>query len=220
MTPSPLATNRPVLVLSDSEKEWSWVLEQISPTPTPFALINYCGERDHSCDIFGPTIGQEVVGHYAKWIRFVQVVTSNELHTPSKNVTNLIGRTTIRDLARLAHWSRFGLGPVTLLQLVYAALSKPHLCMTGEREARSRVTFPSQIDLSARGMLPYCQSTSCWKSRVVPLNDGFTGDRSFCGMLVIMSRGETVPKWHQLVGSHGIIIAVVDRLIEGHSGTP
>lgn len=212
--PVPLAVNRPVLVLSEAEKEWSGPLLEIAPEPVPFALVSCGHKRDYSCKGFGPSIAQEVVDHFRGRIQFAQIGTSNEVHPKLDGVVDLIDRTDIRGLARLAYHSQFGVGPVTLLQLIYAALSKSYLCMAGGREARSWLTFPSQIDLSAHGMLDCCRLTSCWKSRVVPLGDNSPGDRSLCSLPVVMSGGETIPRCHQLVGSGGIV-AAIDRLIAG-----
>lgn len=209
--PVPLQTNRPVLILSDNEKDWSGVLKDIAPEPIPFGVISSGGKRDYTAKIFGNTIAQGVVDHFAGRIQFVQTGTGNELHTPLRGVINFIDRTSVRDLARVAHHASFAVGGVTLLMHVCAALAVPYVAMLGGREPRSWTTYPTQIDLSAHGCLDCCRDRACWKSRVVPLGDHTPNDRSLCVLPVAQAGGETIPRCHQLIGSAGIISAI-DRL--------
>ena len=123
---------------------------------------------------------QAVVDHFRGKVLFVQVGAAADDHPPLAGTVNLVGRTGIRDLMRLAYFADGGLGPITLLQHLCAAFEKPYVALLGGREPVSWTQYPLQTTLHTLGKLPCCRTRSCWRSRAVRLNDGWEQDDSLC----------------------------------------
>jgi ADP-heptose:LPS heptosyltransferase len=182
-----LTVNRPQLYLSDEEKLW---MDQVSQyctagTRVPFWLINAGVKSDYPTKQWPIEHYQEVVDRTRGWIQWVQIGQADHDHVRLQNVIDFVGRTTGRELIRLAYHCQGGLGPVTYLQHLCAAWEKPYVCLLGGREAVTWVQYPVQHTLHTIGQLPCCTPTACWKSRVVPLGDGDPKDQSLCERPVV-----------------------------------
>ncbi|OWK46631.1 hypothetical protein [Fimbriiglobus ruber] len=202
--PLRLQVNRPFLYLSDDEKK-------IPDVPRPYMLVNSGTKTDYTCKGAGRKIYQEIVDHFAGKINFVQIGEAHHLHGPLERVVNRIGQTTARQLFQLAFHSVGGVGPITFLQHIYAAFQKPYVAYLGGREPLHWEHYPTQTTLTTLGQLPCCRTSSCWKSRVVPLGDGDQKDKSLC-LLPVLSGDEMIPSCMDLLGSKAAIEAI-ERMI-------
>lgn len=200
--------NRPFLFLSDAERQWDGVLKELSPKPCKFGLIVSGGKSDYTVKHLGRTITQETVNHFKGKIPFVQIGEKPEQHPALKGVIDLRGKTDVRELIRLAYHSAFGVGGITFLLHIYAALERPYVAVLGGREPRSWITYPTQVEISSAGCLPCCQTSSCWASRVVELPDGDNNNRRLCALPIRMAGGDVVPKCIAMPGSRSIIQAI------------
>lgn len=172
--PLQLTTNRPHLYLSDDEKN---CMDQIQEHKTkgkkvPFWLINTGVKKDFTAKQWPVEYYQKVVDATAGLIQWVQVGGNEHEHHPLAGVINLLGQTDHRQLIRLVYHAKGGIGPSTYLQHLCAAFEKPYICLLGGREPVPWVTYPKQITLHTIGQLECCKDGACWKSRVIPLNDG------------------------------------------------
>jgi ADP-heptose:LPS heptosyltransferase len=202
-----LHVNRPYLYLSEREN--------VRPEDLgPYVLINAGTKQDFTCKGAGRKIYQEVVDAFKGKLTFIQVGESAHLHKPLDGVLNYIGQTSARELIRLAYHSECGIGPVTFLHHIYAALQKPYVCYIGGREAISWEGYPTAIMLGSHGKLTCCQKQACWKSRVVPLGDNDAKDKSLCE-LPVLSGDEMVPKCLEMIGSEPAIKAINDMIESG-----
>ena len=177
-----LKVNRPQLYLSDQEKKW---IDQIQHhvtdgRPVPFWLVNAGVKSDYTAKAWPIEHYQEVVDRTRGRVQWVQVGAREHNHPELHGVIDLRGQTDHRQLIRLAFHARGGLGPVTYLQHLCAAWEKPYICLLGGREPVTWTQYPLQHTLHTIGSLDCCQSTACWKSRVVPLRDGDPKDTSLC----------------------------------------
>lgn len=184
--PLELTTNRPHLYLSDDEKEWmNQVEEHFTHKPTKFWLVNAGVKTDFTLKQWPVEYYQEVVDHLRGKVQFVQVGSAEHDHPDLKGVINLVGQTDTRQFIRLAYHAQGGVGPITFLQHLCAAFEKPYVALLGGREPVTWVQYPLQTTLHTLGKLPCCRTRSCWRSRVVPLNDGSEQDGSLCELPIL-----------------------------------
>lgn len=176
----PLMVNRPRLWLSNEEKEWQNQVEQEFGTKQKFWLIVAGTKQDYTAKGYGHEGYQEIINLLRGKILFVQVGKLEHCHKPLRGVLNLLGKTDDRQLIRLAWHAQGGLGGVTFLQHIMAALQKPYVCLMGGREPVQWNSYPTQQLLHTVGLLPCCKDGGCWKSRVAALGDGSEQDKSLC----------------------------------------
>jgi ADP-heptose:LPS heptosyltransferase len=173
----PLKTNRPHIYLSKQEKSWMSQVQEITGKPTKYWLVNAGVKQDYTAKQW-PYFEQLVNQLHGK-ILFVQVGKSHHLHRPLKGAINLLDKTDDRQFIRLvSHCEGIVCGTTWLMHLA-AAFDKPAIVLAGGREPRPWNSYPRQQLLSMVGMLPCCRE-SCWKSRVVKLNDGDGKDNELC----------------------------------------
>lgn len=179
--------NRPCVYLSDDEKKWmSQVQEHFTNgRPLKFWLVNAGAKRDFTLKQWPVEHYQRVIDATCGKIQWVQVGEASHGHPALKGVIDLRGKTDLRQLVRLAYHAEGGLGPVTFLQHLMAAHEKPYICLVGGREPATWVSYPKQHTLHTIGQLPCCVKGACWKSRVLPLEDGDKKDESLCARPVL-----------------------------------
>ena len=169
----PLLTNKPHLYFNTSIPQGD------------YWIVCSGGKNDFTNKLWGHENYQEVV--IRTNIRFVQVGAFPSVNHPKlQGCRDEVGQTTLRQLFDLVRGSRGVLCGVSLLMHVAAALEKPCVVIAGGREPVQWNAYPKQHYLHTVGMLP-CTSPqgdggteACWRSRVVPLNDGTTLDEHPC----------------------------------------
>jgi ADP-heptose:LPS heptosyltransferase len=115
---------------------------------------------------------QEVVDYFRDLICFVQVGSKDDYHPRLKNVIDLVGETSIRDLVSLVYSCDGALTPTSFLMHLTAAVRntdgalKPCVVVNGGREASHWEAYPGHQFLHTIGALHCCQSGGCWKSHV------------------------------------------------------
>ncbi len=179
--PIPLATNRPLLYLSDEEKGWTNQVVSLGHK-RKFWLICAGTKSDFTNKAY--PAWQEVVDRLQGKVFFVQVGKLTDSHRPLKGTLNLLGQTDVRQLIRLCYHAQGVLCGVTFLMHLAAALAKPAVVVAGAREPKNWNTYPGQFLLNNVGTLP-CSiqnglPAACWKSRTVMLGDGSAQDNSLC----------------------------------------
>jgi ADP-heptose:LPS heptosyltransferase len=123
---------------------------------------------------------QSVIDHFRGRIRFVQVGEADHYHPPLQGVTDLRGRTSLRELVRLVYFADGVICPVTLVMHLAAALPLPSedgrgracVVVAGGREPPSWEAYPTHQFIHTVGALRCCATGGCWKSRTLPLGDG------------------------------------------------
>jgi ADP-heptose:LPS heptosyltransferase len=185
--PLTLKVNRPCLYLSDDEKTW---IDQVRHHFTdgrkvPFWLVNAGIKSDYTAKAWPVEYYQEVVSRTLGRIQWVQVGAKEHDHPTLDGAISLVGKTDHRQLIRLVWHARGGLGPVTYLQHLCAAWEKPYICLLGGREPVTWTQYPLQHTLHTIGMFSCCQTSACWKSRIVPAGDSSSKDQSLCQWPVI-----------------------------------
>lgn len=153
-------TNRPILYFTDHEK-------LARPLKEPYCLVN-AGYKD-DCQLKWYSRWQEVVLQLHKTypgLKVVQVGESFHHHPALKgeNVVNMIGRMdgNGRKLMTWSLHSEFGLGPISFLMHVFAAVEKPYVCLaTGREPLNWACNYPRQRYVGRHACLP---CSNCWRN--------------------------------------------------------
>jgi ADP-heptose:LPS heptosyltransferase len=122
--PIPLTAFRGDLYLSEQEKQWEDLQERFD-LPGAYWIIVAGGKYDFTAKWWNPASYQEVVDYFRGNLNFVQCGEAGHWHPPLKNVQNLVGQTTLRDLLRLVHFADGIVCPVTLAMHLAAAVERP-----------------------------------------------------------------------------------------------
>lgn len=200
--------------LSDEERGWISQVHEITKSDAPFWIVVAGGKRDFTIKWWSHERFQEVVDHFLGKIQFVQVGEENHHHPPLKNVIDLRGKTSIRQLVRLVHHSQGVLCPVTFLMHLAAAVpvrpgrlaDRPCVVVAGGREPSHWEAYPGHRFLHTQGALPCCESGGCWKARTVPLGDGDEKDRRENLCVRVSANG--LPRCMDMISSESVISSI------------
>ena len=153
-------------------------------TANPFWLVTAGGKFDFTIKWWNIRRWQRVVDALADRIQFVQIGAKGHYHPALKQVVDLRGKTTLRELIRLVYHSSGVLCPVTMLMHLAAAVDRPSetfplrpcVVVAGAREPAHWEAYPSHQFIHTVGTLSCCAHGGCWRSRTLPLNDGSKHD--------------------------------------------
>ncbi len=191
-----LATSIPMLYLSDEEKALPKLKNHI--------IVNAGYKSDCEAKYWGYNNFQTVVNMMPDKT-FVQIGESWHNHAPliGKNVINIVGRQNAkcRPFIQLVSQCEMGLGGVTFLGHICAALHKPYICLNF-REPTHFIQYPLQRTLSVNGCLK-CNKQACWKSGLKP----DTHNRCALPMLI---NNEWVSKCSTMISPEEVVKAIRD----------
>ncbi len=181
--------------------------------PDRYWVVASGGKLDFTAKWWDPARWQAVVDYWAgKGIKFVQVGGKGDVHPSLHGVTNLVGKTTLRQLIHIIAHADGVLCPVTSLMHISAALPmadgriRPCVVVAGGREPSQWEAYPGQQYLDTIGQLPCCASGGCWKSRVVPL--GADDKSSLCVSPIEVREGVHIPECLDRITSTRVIDAM------------
>jgi ADP-heptose:LPS heptosyltransferase len=175
----PLREFRGDIHLTEEEQHDAWLTQECG-IEEPFWIVVAGGKFDFTAKWWNPTWYQQVVDHFQGRIHFVQCGEGHHWHQELSGVTNLIGRTTLRQFIRLMYHAQGVLCPVTLaMHLAAAVPTRPDrppnracVVVAGGREPPQWEAYPHHQYLSTNGALDCCDNGGCWKSRCQPVGDG------------------------------------------------
>lgn len=153
---------------------------------------------------------QAVVDELRDDIRFVQVGGKEERcrHSVLNGVINMIGKTSLRDMALLMFHSEGCITPVSMPVHLAGALGKPSFVISGGREKPELTKYPDGHYFSTIGKFSCCSSYGCFKFFSEP------GDpiRS-CVNSVRMPGGEYIPMCMVSIDSKEVVNKVRECVI-------
>lgn len=210
--------------LSEPERSWISQVHEILDYDPPFWIVNAGVKDDYTAKGWEVDRFQQVVDALPE-IWFVQIGENNphHFHVPLKgdNVINLIGKTDLRQLIRLVYHSYGVLTGVSLPMHLAAAVpmhprwnrtERPCIVLAGGREPSHWEAYSNHAYLHTCGMLPCCQDGGCWKSRIIPLEDGSKQDSSICERPVKTKSGQTIPKCLDMITADDVIRKICDYM--------
>jgi len=183
-----LEVNRPFIHFSKEE------LDLPHQVQGKYWVVNAGYKLDYTIKKWKHEFFQDVVDYFHGKIQFVQIGLEGKkhhVHKPLERVINLIGKTDLRQLMLLVCHSQGGLGPVTCVQHIYAALQKPYVVLHGAREPIFWTAYHTQKVFSNIGTLPCCKEQACWKSRVVAIKDDDKKNKRLCKLPVLLDDDPT-----------------------------
>ena len=180
--PIPVTSGRPDVHLSPEEMSWDSQIKHLVGEDVPFWIIVCGGKTDYTIKWWNSKYATELVSSMSKEVLFVQVGAHDHVHDPIPGVIDLRGKTSTRQLMRLCYHSSGVVTPISFMMHLAAAFNKPAVVTAGGREPVAWESYPDHQYLHTVGALPCCQTSACWKSRVVPLSDGSDKDSSLCEM--------------------------------------
>jgi ADP-heptose:LPS heptosyltransferase len=157
--------------------------------PNRFWIIIAGGKYDFTAKWWNPECFQQVVNHFCGDIQFVQCGEAGHWHPPLDGVTNLVGKTGLREFVQLMHHADGVLCPVTMAMHLAAAVEtipsrpqhRPCVVVAGGREPPHWEAYPFHQFISNVGTLSCCADGGCWKSRCQLVGDGDEKDhRNLC----------------------------------------
>ena len=199
----PCVVNKPFLYVSKEEKAWTNQVQEQFGYKGGFWLLNAGTKPDYTVKGWGSFNYQQVIDALYGKIVFVQVGEKHHNHKTLRGTIDLIGKTTSRQLIRLAYHAQGGLTGVSFMHHIMAAFSKPCVTIASGMEPKSWEIYNSGVYLSSHGMLPCCQHSACWKSQVV----GKTG--KVCE-LPIYGEEEVIPKCMAMINPLTVVKAIED----------
>lgn len=148
-------------------------------------LVASGGKSDYTIKWWGVDRYQEVVDYFRDRIVFVQIGEAGHYHPALRNVVDLRGKTTLRDLIKLVYFADGCITPVSLLMHLAPAIEprkgiktrRPCVVVAGGREPPHWEAYPTHAFLHTVGALPCCATGGCWRSRTLPLGDGDEKDK-------------------------------------------
>ena len=167
------------IFLSEEEKEKDIIREKTG-WDKEYWLFNAGAKSDVEVKRWNPIYSQEVVDHFKNKIQFIQVGNYRDWHLPLKNVINLIGKTSIRELVLATHKAQGVLTPTSFLMHLSAAIKtkmndevaiKPTVVIMGGREPVNWERYEGHINLNTIGQMDCCAAGGCWKSKLIKEKD-------------------------------------------------
>ncbi len=129
--------------------------------PERFWIVMAGGKYDFTAKWWNPESYQAVVDHFQGRIPFLQCGESHHWHQPLRHVTNLVGKTSLRDFVRLMYHAEGVICPVTFAMHLAAAVEtkpgrpplRPCVVIAGGREPPHWEAYPGHQFLHTVSML-------------------------------------------------------------------
>jgi len=160
-------------------------------------------------------------------VHFAQIGAKEHLHQAlhGRNVTQMVGKTTIRQLVRLMYQAQGVITPVSFPMHLSAAVplnpryhvhpvancrvpQRPCVVIAGGREPAHWEAYPTHAYLHTCGQLDCCLHGGCWRSRAHRRNDGWKQDSSLCFKPVTTASGQIIPSCLDMITTDTVVEAV------------
>ena len=195
----PITNIRGDLYLSDKEKERRYTF--------PYWVIVAGGKNDQTTKWWHPDYWQELI-NLTPHIHWVQIGKKLDQHYPLRNVTNLLDKTSIREMMSLIYNSEGVISPITAATHIAGAFQKPAVTIAGGKESPSTIGYPEHIVLSNIGQLSCCKKYGCWKFRCQLFPDYIPKNNKNPCPKPVQARSIVVPKCMANIKPEGVVEAI------------
>jgi len=209
---------KPDVHISDEEKSWIPQIQEVTGQDLKYWIVCAGTKSDFTAKMWEFERYQKVINYFKNKITFVQIGELGHGHPALKNVIDLRGKTDTRQLIRLVYHSCGMLCGVTFLMHLAAGVetrgdrcfkTRPAVILAGGREPAQWEAYPYHRYMNRCSALSCCDWGGCWKSRVMPLDDGDKEkDNSVCLFPVKSNSGQMIPKCMDLISTQDVIRAV------------
>jgi hypothetical protein len=182
--------------LSGDEKGWINQVEEVFGHKGDFWLINAGSKDDFPLKQWPADKWQSVVDILKDAITFVQVGSDEHNHIPLEGTLDLVGKTDLRQLIRLAYHCKGGFGHVSMLNHLLSCWDKPSIVVAGGRETATWEAYNTTQYLHTIGGMECCKSGGCWKS--VPEKCLAMGENKFPNCMNIIEVADVVRAFRKL----------------------
>jgi len=166
--------------LSAEEQQMPSAVAMMLGKELPFWVVSAGGKTDYTVKWWSTERFQAVVDALRGRVLFVQVGLIDHHHPILRDVIDLRGKTSLRELVLLIHHAQGVLSPVTAAMHLAAAIPvktgaakrRPCVVVAGGREPPHWESYPNHQFIHTVGMLSCCETGGCWRKRTAPLNDG------------------------------------------------
>jgi len=171
--PVPQTSLLPDIHLSNEEKGWTSQVEDEFGYRGKFWLICPGHKIDYPLKEWGFDNWQSFVDILRDRVQFVSIgeKVAGHSHAALDGVLDLVGKTDLRQLIRLAYHAQGAVCHVTSVMHLMAAWQKPCVVIAGGREPRRWEMYPNHRYLDTNGCLPCCSYDGCWLSGHIALNE-------------------------------------------------
>ena len=205
--------------LTRQEKEDKTLIKELLGEDKPFWIIDAGYKFDFTAKMWQFDKFQQVVDELKNEILFVQIGQQNpkHFHKPLKNVVNAIGKTqNPRDFIKLMYNASGVLTPVSFPMHLSTMCgrkdrilkTRPCVVIAGGRQPSSWQAYCNHTYIHRCGQLPCCDLGGCWKSRIVPTNDGASFDKSLCVFPTKSKSGQIVPMCMNSITVQQVVTAI------------
>jgi ADP-heptose:LPS heptosyltransferase len=147
--------------ISDEENGWINQVEENFGYKGNFWLINSGSKGDFPLKQWRRDRWQEVVDRLNNKIVFVQVGQNHHKHEALKGVINLLGKTDLRQLIRLAYKAEGAVCHITMINHLMSAWKRPCVVIGGGLEGPIWESYQQTTYLNTVGMLKCCWGGGC-----------------------------------------------------------
>jgi ADP-heptose:LPS heptosyltransferase len=182
--------------------------------PEGYWILVAGGKYDFTAKWWNPASFQKVVDAFRDRIHFVQCGEQGHWHPELRGVTNLVGKTSLREFIRLLYHADGVLCPVTLgMHLAAAVPTRPGkppnracVVVAGAREPPHWEAYPHHQFISTTGALSCCADGGCWRSRCQLVGDGDGKDRhNLCRQPVQVTSDLRIPRCMEMITPEDVV---------------
>ena len=203
-----------VFLCRQEAEDVSWIKKEIG-LEYGYWIMNAGAKYDFTAKMWETARFQQVVDATKDKITWVQIGAKKHNHPALKNVVDLRGKTNHRQMIQLMYRS-YGVVtgisyPMHLSRIPMfngGMRERPCVVIAGGREPVCWEAYTPHQFLHTCGALQCCDSGGCWKSRVVPLGDNDSKDKSLCAFPVKTNSGQVIPKCMDMITAEDVIHAI------------
>ena len=205
------------IFLHPNEKAEVPLVERISGKKGPYWIIVNGGKMDYTAKWWNSEYAQAVVDGMPD-VTFVKcgAVAPGHKHFELKNVVDLTGKTSFREVIKVVYNSAGIICPVTCFMHLAIAVEpnrqwtrglRPCIVTAGGREPIQWEQYPGHQYLNTIGMLDCCAYGGCWRSRAERVGDGDEKDNSLCSYPIKTAQG-AVPKCMMMIKPEEVVAKI------------
>lgn len=155
---------KPELFISEEERSWWHQIHCEFFWDGPYWVINAGRKPDNELKQYHrwQEVAELFNERFQGKIKLVQMGHPDHIHPPLAGAFNLIGKTDLRQLMRLAFWAHGTVGPLSFQFVISAAFEQPAVCVAAGKEGVKWHLYPHIRHVCTNGAVDCCRWDGCW----------------------------------------------------------